>query len=102
MCLTRHFLLQKDFNVILLKRWYYVSGNVTLFEETSFFPSSLQEVDSVQQILPILVVEPLFFPTHDTLSQPNPPNSSPTSNPPESSSPPIITYQHRLQVTSPI
>jgi len=50
---------------------------VTFFEGTYFFSLSLHKVDSIQQVLPISVGEPLAFRTCD-----NHPGSSTTSNPP--------------------
>ena len=46
-------------------RWYYMSANVTFFEETPFFSSSMQDFNSVQQVLLVPSLTPLVSPVHE-------------------------------------
>ena len=46
-----------------------MSVSVKSFEETPSFHSSTQEVDSVQQVFPIPLLEPLVFLAHYALDQ---------------------------------
>jgi len=70
-----------------------MSASVT-FEWTPFFSSSVEDFSSIQQVLPIPLV--------DSSIPCAPNNSIPVQNPPKPSSPPFITYQCRTQMTSPM
>jgi len=50
--------LQKGYQCYYPKtKKYYMFANVTLFEQTSYFSPSVQDIHVIQQVLPILVVE---------------------------------------------
>ena len=46
-----------------------MSANVTFFEETPFFSSSMQNPGSIQQILPVPSFGPMILPTQDLSNQ---------------------------------
>ena len=73
---------------------YYMSANVTFFEQTPYFSPSVQDVHVIQQVLPIPVVEYNIsnVPVTPSLDQ----------SPPEPSSPPIDSLQHRTPTNSPV
>ena len=76
-----------------------MSANVTFFDQTPYFSSSVQDTHVIQQVLPLPVVE---SPISDVSVNP-----SPTPPPPEPPSPPTDTFpspdlQHRLLTDSPI
>jgi len=71
---------------------YYMSANVTFFGQTPYFSPSVQDVHVIQQVLPILVVEYNISNVHV------PPSLD--QSPPEPSSPPIDSLQHRTPTNS--
>ena len=74
---------------------YYISASVTFFEGNSFFSSSTQDVNFVQQVLPMFLVDPFVYPIPNTIpTSPNNPNSSRYLNSPRRSP--------QTQKTSPI
>jgi len=73
---------------------YYMSANVTFFEQTPYFSPSVQDVHVIQQVLPIPVVE------YNISNVPITPSLD--QSPPEPSSPPIDSFQHRTPTNSPI
>jgi len=78
---------------------YYMSTNVTFFEQTPYFSSSVQDTHVIQQVLPLPVVE---SPISDVSVNP-----SPTPPPLEPPSPPTDTFpspdlQHMTLTDSPI
>ena len=48
---------------------FIMSTNVTFFEETPFFSSSMQNPGSIQQILPVPSFGPMILPTQDLSNQ---------------------------------
>ncbi|KOM54435.1 hypothetical protein LR48_Vigan10g032700 [Vigna angularis] len=62
---------------------YYMSADVTFFEDTPFFPSSMEDRSSVQQMFPLPTCDPLIIP--DSVPQ----NQNPNNIVP----PPLLTYQ---------
>jgi len=71
--------------------------SVNFFQETPFFPSSLQDVSFVEQVLHVLLVEPLSF--CDTQNQTTLQSYSPPPRTSKSSSTFLITYHPRIQET---
>ncbi|KAG2406196.1 Retrovirus-related Pol polyprotein from transposon RE1 Retro element 1 [Vigna angularis] len=70
---------------------YYMSADVTFFEDTPFFSSSMEDRSSVQQMFPLPTCDPLIIP--DSVPQ----NQNPNNIVP----PPLITYQRRTQSRTP-
>ena len=68
----------------------YMSANVTFFEETPFFSSSMQDFNFVQQVLPIPSLDPLLSPIHEIPIMDTSQATSPTSP----SSSPHTTHQY--------
>ena len=63
-------LLQKGYKCYSLQtKKCYMSTNVTFFEETPFFSSSMQNPGSIQQILPVPSFGPMILPTQDLSNQ---------------------------------
>jgi len=90
-----HFRLQKEYHCSSSRtKKYYMSANVTFFELILYYSSSIQDVYSIQQVLPIPLVESIVPCASDS------PNS--VQNPIEPSSPSLITYQSMIQMTSPM
>jgi len=57
---------------------YYMSANVTFFEQTPYFSSSVQDAHVIQQVLPLIVVE---SPISDVSINPSPNQSPPEPHP---------------------
>ena len=60
-------------------RWYYMSADVTFFEETPFFSSSMQDFNFVQQVLLVPSLDPLLSPVHEIPIMDTSQATSPTS-----------------------
>lgn len=68
-----------------------MTANVTFFEHSPFFPTSTQDSKSIQNVLPIHLIESSTPVIQNIIHDPTEPVP-----------PPIITYQHRNQMASPI
>ena len=87
--------LQKEYRCYSLEtKKYYMSANVTFFEQTPYFSPSVQDVHLIQQVLSIPVVE-YNIPNVSI-------NPSLDQSPPEPSSPHIDSLQHRTPTNSPV
>ena len=90
--------LQKGYRCYSLDtKRLYMSTDVTFFEETPFFSSSMQDL---QQVLPIPSFSPIVSPTYETPNQEGNQNHSPTESsstqnhsPTKSPSPPVTSRQ---------
>ena len=71
---------------------YYMSADVTFFEDTPFFSPSMNHSPSLQEVLPIPSPCPLGNSNQNVSVVPSSPLNSP-----EVASPPLITYQHRTR-----
>ena len=77
-----------------------MSANVTFFEETPFFSSSMQDFNSVQQVLPAPSLDPQLplvheIPITDTSQATSPTSpSNPSSSPHTTSSLTLLTGIH--------
>ena len=69
---------------------YYMSADVTFFEDKPFFSPSLDYPSSLQQVLPVPYPCPLGNSSQNVSGIPSPPPSSAEVAPP-----PLITYQRR-------
>jgi len=70
---------------------YYMTAHVTFVEQSTFFPTTTCDSNSIQHVLPIPFIE-----------SPAPIVQNTVPDPIESLSPPIITYQRRNQMARPI
>ena len=75
--------------------------DVTFFEETPFFSSSQQDINSTQQVLPISTFSPMISPVYENSNQEENQSHPPTNSPVMLSSPPPMISQHKTQGTSP-
>jgi len=73
-----------------------MSANVTFFEETPIFSSSMQDTSSIQQVLPIPSFGPMILPTQDPSDQEGHQPQSPIPSSADSASP----SPHRTQGAS--
>ena len=93
MCLLGYSRIQKGYKCYSpATRQYYMSADVTFFEDTPFFSSSIDYSSSLQQVL--------LVPSPGPMSNPNQsvngiPSHLPSST--EVAPPPLITYQRRTQ-----
>ncbi|RZB42128.1 Retrovirus-related Pol polyprotein from transposon RE2 [Glycine soja] len=79
-------------------RRYYMSADVTFFEDTPFFSPSTDHSSSIQNVLPISSPCPLGI-SHQNVNEISPSPPHPT----EVASPPLLTHERRTQtVGSPI
>jgi len=78
---------------------YYMSANVTFFEQTPYFSSSIQDAHVIQKILPISVVESPISDVSVNLSPHQSPLPSPIPLTDTLSSP---DHHHRTLTNSPI
>jgi hypothetical protein len=74
---------------------YYVSADVTFFEEKPYFLPSSVESNTTQEVFPIPYFGPSFSPFHESVSATD---STPVIPPPAPSHRPLITYQRRPHV----
>ena len=93
MCLFGLFSSSKGLQVLLSNlRRYYMSADVTFFEDTPFFSPSMDYSPSLQQVLPVPSPCPLGNSDQNVSGvSSSPPNST------EVAPPPLITYQHKIQ-----
>ena len=78
-------------------RKYYMSADVTFFEETFFFPVSMKDFNSVQQVLPVPPSSPSLFPVPEASSQEeNQVHSSPNNSLEPSPPLPDLTFPSQL------
>ena len=61
-------------------RRYYMSADVTFFEETPFFSSSQQDINLIQQVLPIPSFSPITFPIFGNSNQEENQSHPPTNS----------------------
>jgi len=80
---------------------FYMSADVTFFEDTPFFASSI-EFESISQVLPIPFLVPVIPPTL-VIDQSTPSPSTEPTSPPPPPPPPLQTYQRcpRLPLPDP-
>ena len=74
---------------------------VTFFEETHFFSSSKQDINSIQKVLLIPSFNPVVFPIRENSNQEENHSRPPTNRAVKLSSPPPMISQHRTQGIDP-
>uniref|UniRef100_A0A151UGL4 Retrovirus-related Pol polyprotein from transposon TNT 1-94 n=1 Tax=Cajanus cajan TaxID=3821 RepID=A0A151UGL4_CAJCA len=82
-------------------RKFYMSADVTFFEQTPFFSCTTHDSLSIQQVLP--VCSHVSIPPQISLHNQEVPQSPiPTATPIQATPPPLVTYQRRTRQIDPI